>query len=120
MRPRAGRWLLTVALLAAVPVGLASALYREPPPVPDGPPHPAEVRLTVPPDSTDPADPFPLPPELVGVELMKQSDADKDAKSRGCMACHTGTHDPHGKATVRLGCTDCHAAGWAGKTWACL
>lgn len=30
------------------------------------------------------------------------------AKSASCMNCHQGQHDPHGKETVRLGCTDCH------------
>ena len=102
---RIARLLLAAGLLAAVPAGLAAALYRDPP---AGVPHPAEVRVTVPLSSTDPTDPFPLPPELAGVELMKQTDAGKDAKSRGCLACHAGSHDPHGKATVRLGCTDCH------------
>ena len=31
------------------------------------------------------------------------------AKSAGCITCHQGQHDPHGKPeTVRLGCVDCH------------
>jgi hypothetical protein len=58
--------------------------------------------------STDPFDPFPMPPELAGVELMKQTAAEAHAKSVGCVVCHANTHDPHGKATLRLGCTDCH------------
>ncbi len=29
-------------------------------------------------------------------------------KSRGCIACHENSHDPHGSEFVRLGCTDCH------------
>ena len=29
-------------------------------------------------------------------------------KSRGCIACHDNSHDPHGSEFVRLGCTDCH------------
>jgi len=29
-------------------------------------------------------------------------------KSRGCVACHENSHDPHGSEVVRLGCTDCH------------
>ena len=31
------------------------------------------------------------------------------AKSAGCLSCHKGQHEPHGKPeTVRLGCIDCH------------
>lgn len=58
--------------------------------------------------STDPSDPFPMPPEMANVELMKQTAAEAYAKSEGCMACHKGTGDPHGKDTLRIGCTDCH------------
>ena len=58
--------------------------------------------------STDPSDPFPMPADWANVELMKQSPAEAYAKSVGCMACHKGTGDPHGKDTLRLGCTDCH------------
>ena len=32
-----------------------------------------------------------------------------DAKSAGCVTCHHGQRDPHGKPeSVQLGCTDCH------------
>ncbi|MCE9529840.1 MAG: hypothetical protein K8T89_01665 [Planctomycetes bacterium] len=58
--------------------------------------------------STDPNDPFPLPAELVGVNLMNQTDAVKLSKSEGCVVCHQTAADPHFKDTVRLGCTDCH------------
>ena len=58
--------------------------------------------------STDPTDPFPMPPELANVRLQKQSDAAIRAKSVGCIGCHNTVGDPHGKETVRLGCTDCH------------
>jgi hypothetical protein len=58
--------------------------------------------------STDPSDPFPLPASLVGVELMKQTPDQAHAKSAGCISCHQNTGDPHGKSTLRLGCTDCH------------
>jgi hypothetical protein len=58
--------------------------------------------------STDPDDPFPLPAGLVGVNLLAQSEADRDRKSTGCVRCHQNTGDPHGKATLRIGCTDCH------------
>src|SRR5947209_17741959 len=59
--------------------------------------------------STDPDDPFPLPPELVGVNLLAQSDAQAAAKSTGCVLCHQNTGDAHGKATLLYGCTDCLA-----------
>jgi hypothetical protein len=58
--------------------------------------------------STDPTDPFPMPAELIDVKLMEQTYEQKMAKSGGCIVCHLGSHDPHYKETVRLGCTDCH------------
>src|SRR6516164_7214136 len=62
-----------------------------------------------PPAGTAAADePYPLPPELVGVDLMKQTREEADAKSNGCVSCHQGVRDPHFKETVRLGCVDCH------------
>ncbi|HSQ54111.1 MAG TPA: hypothetical protein VLM40_00070 [Gemmata sp.] len=57
---------------------------------------------------TDPFDPFPMPPEMAGVQLMKQTATETQAKSAGCIACHQNVGDPHGKKTLRLGCTDCH------------
>ncbi len=51
---------------------------------------------------------FPMPPELVGVDLLRQTNEQAAAKSTGCLTCHLGSHDPHFKETVRLGCTDCH------------
>jgi hypothetical protein len=57
---------------------------------------------------TDPHAPFPMPPELVGVNLLGQSNDDAARKSSGCLTCHQGARDPHFKDTVRLGCTDCH------------
>jgi hypothetical protein len=39
---------------------------------------------------------------------MGQTDAAVAAKSAGCVACHQGSSDPHGKETVKLGCVDCH------------
>ncbi|HLJ92028.1 MAG TPA: hypothetical protein VKU02_02430 [Gemmataceae bacterium] len=53
-------------------------------------------------------EPFPLPPELQGVDLLRQTEAEAAGKSAGCIACHASTHDPHNKATVHLGCVDCH------------
>ena len=42
--------------------------------------------------------------------LLEQTQQDVDAKSAGCVSCHTSTDQPtmHPDATVRLGCTDCH------------
>jgi hypothetical protein len=52
-----------------------------------------------------------LPPELAGVDLNRQSDGDTAAKSTACLECHQNVTDPHAKATVHLGCTDCHGTG---------
>jgi hypothetical protein len=54
------------------------------------------------------ADPYPVPPHLMGVDLSKQSPDDALAKSWGCVACHKDSHDPHYKDTIKIGCTDCH------------
>jgi hypothetical protein len=40
--------------------------------------------------------------------LMRQTQAEADAKSRGCVSCHEGIEPMHASAAVRLGCTDCH------------
>jgi hypothetical protein len=53
-------------------------------------------------------EPFPLPPELQGIDLLRQTADEAAGKSAGCVACHIGSHDPHEKATLHLGCTDCH------------
>ena len=66
--------------------------------------------------STDPSDPFPLPPELAGVDLLKQTADEARAKSAGCVACHANACDPHGKATLRIGCTDCHGGNASATT----
>jgi hypothetical protein len=51
------------------------------------------------------------------VPLRGQSQAEADAKSAGCISCHTATDEPtmHPTRTVVLGCTDCHG-GNAGVT----
>jgi hypothetical protein len=58
--------------------------------------------------STDPLDPYPIPPELQGVDLLKQTQAEADAKSTGCVVCHQNVKEPHWKDTLHIGCTDCH------------
>lgn len=60
------------------------------------------------PAAAPPNVPFPFPPELEGVDLNKQTEGDVLAKSANCKTCHTTSHDPHYKDTVRLGCVDCH------------
>ena len=40
--------------------------------------------------------------------LMRQTQAEADAKSTGCVSCHTGIEPMHAAAEVKLGCTDCH------------
>jgi hypothetical protein len=52
--------------------------------------------------------PYPLPSELAGVNLLAQSAEEAARKSAGCISCHKDTADPHAKETVRLGCCDCH------------
>ncbi|CAN5144868.1 hypothetical protein BH11PLA2_BH11PLA2_41220 [soil metagenome] len=58
--------------------------------------------------TTDPNDPFPMPPDMAGVNLMAQTAEQAHAKSYGCIVCHQNSHDPHYKETVKIGCTDCH------------
>ncbi|MDY3554654.1 hypothetical protein R5W24_003780 [Gemmata sp. JC717] len=114
-RTKAGRaaFLFLPVLLALVVC--AAVAYAKQPPAPKHPTNPvlpaAGDGTRDPKDpkwSTDPSDPFPMPPELANVELMKQTPAEAYAKSAGCMACHKGVGDPHGKDTLRIGCTDCH------------
>ncbi len=55
------------------------------------------------------SEPFPVPEELRGLDLSRQTPEAAAAKSAGCVACHQGQHDPHSKPeTLRLGCVDCH------------
>ena len=53
-------------------------------------------------------DPFPFPPGMENLDLSRQTGAEAQAKSIGCIQCHAGSRDPHTKDTVKLGCTDCH------------
>lgn len=56
----------------------------------------------------NPANPYPLPKELLGPDLSKQTATEAAAKSQGCIACHSGVGDMHQSGTVQLGCVDCH------------
>jgi hypothetical protein len=49
-----------------------------------------------------------VPPELAGVDRLRQTPEAAARKSAGCVVCHQSTADPHAKTTVALGCTDCH------------
>ncbi len=40
--------------------------------------------------------------------LLRQTQAEADAKSTGCLSCHTGIEPMHVSEQVKLGCTDCH------------
>ncbi len=48
-------------------------------------------------------DPFPLPAELYGVDLRRQTREQALAKSHGCVQCHAGAKDMHNKPSVHLG-----------------
>ena len=53
--------------------------------------------------------PYPITPGLANLDLSRQTPNAAAAKSAGCLSCHKGQHEPHGKPeTVRLGCVDCH------------
>ncbi|HVC95223.1 MAG TPA: hypothetical protein VND64_16120, partial [Pirellulales bacterium] len=53
-------------------------------------------------------EPFPIPPDMRGVDLRRQTREEAAAKSTGCVACHQGVADMHRQETVHLGCCDCH------------
>jgi len=40
--------------------------------------------------------------------LLRQTRAEQDAKSAGCLTCHVGIEPMHETGTVKLGCVDCH------------
>ena len=54
------------------------------------------------------SDPFPMPADMIGVDLAKQTPAAAMSKSTGCITCHQTVKDPHFSESVQLGCTDCH------------
>ena len=113
-RRRVPLLLATLAVCAAVAGAyfarpVAAQWPDKPADVPVHPPKPAPARVGPVTVATPGAnDPFPMPPELEGVDLLKQTKEDADGKSAGCISCHQGVQDMHYKATVRLGCTDCH------------
>lgn len=60
--------------------------------------------------------PFPIPAELQGIDLRRQSSEQAWAKSHGCVQCHAGAKDMHNKPSVHLGCCDCHGGNPDGTT----
>ena len=92
--------LAVVVTLVVAPLGLCLGVYAA---QADG------TRDLKNPDwSTDPGDPFPMPPEFANLKLMDQTADEAHAKSAGCVHCHQTVGDPHCKTTLRIGCTDCH------------
>jgi len=89
-QPRPALARLVAALWLAIPSVAAAQYHGKPAPRPAG------------------NQAFPMPANLVGVDLSRQADSDVLGKSIGCIQCHRGSEDPHGKPTVKLGCTDCH------------
>src|SRR5258706_12014795 len=53
----------------------------------------------------------PAPPPL-----MRQTQAEADAKSAGCLSCHNGIEPMHASAAVKLACTDCHGGDGTART----
>jgi hypothetical protein len=93
-------------LLAAdeVPVRLApehDADAPAGPPLPFTEPHAPDVPVEL-------LDPYPLPPEMLGVDLSRQTPDQAAAKSQSCISCHATVRDPHMSEALQLGCTDCH------------
>ncbi len=68
---------------------------------------PAQPPESLPPP-TEFVDPYPMPADMLGVDLKNQTVADVRAKSTGCVECHKTVHDPHFSPSVKLGCVDCH------------
>lgn len=52
--------------------------------------------------------PYPIPLEMQGVNLIAQTKEQAHAKSWGCLECHKDQHDPHFSKALNIGCTDCH------------
>jgi hypothetical protein len=55
-----------------------------------------------------PHEPFPVPLELADIDLLRQNADEAGRKSASCVVCHQNTCDPHARATLQLGCADCH------------
>ena len=87
-RLRASQALALVALILAV-VLLGTPGRRE------GQEAKAQTPPLTPRPSVAATVPYPVPPELQGIDLSRQTAEEAAAKSAGCVSCHRGQHDPH-------------------------
>lgn len=51
---------------------------------------------------------YPIPDDLLQVDLYRQSKQDASIKSQSCIHCHTDVGTMHAPNTVNIGCVDCH------------
>ena len=49
-----------------------------------------------------------ISPPIRAAVAVRQTRAEADAKSAGCLSCHAGIEPMHEATTVVIGCTDCH------------
>jgi hypothetical protein len=116
-------WLLTAAsAFAQAPLSMEAAAQGVIAPNPQSAPPPGQpYHQSFHGDSSQPVEtiPFPVPPELQGVDLSQQTAEEALGKSYGCIQCHQGVGDMHAKTTVRLGCVDCHGGNPAATTKEC-
>ncbi len=94
--------------VVAVILGGVVAMSFGPRPRPAQAQGPASRPPSIPSAPVASSESYPMPAELVGVNLSNQTPEMVAAKSTSCVMCHKDSHDPHFKQTVRLGCTDCH------------
>ena len=110
LTPFAGMALGASGLLMAISVTVPVSAQD-----PTGPKRlPSEIiALDVTPLERLPNIPFPMPPELEGVDLNKQSEESVALKSDSCLSCHIDAKDPHCKPSLRLdrGCWCSRRAG---------
>ena len=51
---------------------------------------------------------YPIPQDLLHVDLFRQSKEDELSRSASCVSCHTNVGNMHPPNTVALGCVDCN------------
>ncbi|MCU0708112.1 MAG: hypothetical protein MUF23_07470 [Pirellula sp.] len=51
---------------------------------------------------------YPIPDDLLHVDMYRQSQGAASAKSQSCIHCHTDVGNMHPPNTVQIGCVDCH------------
>lgn len=112
------RWigLLACLVVHALSSGVALAQKAKPLTQPGGKFHVPSVPAPAGTDPWGPAralgiagnDSYPIPPDLLGVDMMRQSKADAALKSQSCIHCHTDVGTMHPPNTVNISCVDCH------------